>query len=359
MFGTAHHPVTSIASRARLCVGSAIAVLLMMLLLVATANAEPVSESGGLGSETVPISETAPEAGSPGGQPEEATPPVEEPTPVSEPAPVTEPAPVAESPPVTEPAPEVPPPASAPEPTTPTPEPAPEVAAPVTPPPVTEVSSPVSPIVVEQTKESALLTPAGGEAPSSPDAQQQPPAPAPSPSPPVTPEVAAQPLVPPATIATTGEPEAPLESSTKRSSATVAHVSLTPAQRAVDLSCQLSGLSGQAAENCTSTWSRSASFATASAVFASEAPSPGTGVSQDGGLGGSSGGSRSVAPPPGPAPSGAGGGSAAGGAGGAFSGFFTLSGLLLHAAPRAMRRLRLSCRPWLTAFFVLIPERPG
>jgi len=40
-------------------------------------------------------------------------------------------------------------------------------------------------------------------------------------------------------------------------------------------------------------------------------------------------------------------------------GFLTLIGLLLLAAPRAMRRLRLSCEPWLTAFFVLIPERPG
>ena len=66
-----------------------------------------------------------------------------------------------------------------------------------------------------------------------------------------------------------------------------------------------------------------------------------------------------MGPPPGPAPSGASGGSAMGGSGLAFSAFLTLAGLLLLAAPRAMCRLRLSNRPLLTAFFVLIPERPG
>ncbi|MCW3034427.1 MAG: hypothetical protein JWM60_2772, partial [Solirubrobacterales bacterium] len=70
---------------------------------------------------------------------------------------------------------------------------------------------------------------------------------------------------------------------------------------------------------------------------------------------------RPDTPSPGPAPGGAAGGVAAGGSGGAvgLSGFLTLAGLLLLAAPRALRRLRLSCRPYLTAFFVLIPERPG
>jgi len=65
-----------------------------------------------------------------------------------------------------------------------------------------------------------------------------------------------------------------------------------------------------------------------------------------------------VSPGPSPAPSGA-SGAAAGGSGLALSGFLTLAGLLLLGAPRAMRRLRLSCEPWLTACFVLIPERPG
>ena len=78
-----------------------------------------------------------------------------------------------------------------------------------------------------------------------------------------------------------------------------------------------------------------------------------------GGHGRSAVGSPPVSPAPGPAPSGASGGSAMGASGLALSGFLTLAGLLLLAAPRAMRRLRLSCQPWLTACFVLIPERPG
>jgi hypothetical protein len=70
-------------------------------------------------------------------------------------------------------------------------------------------------------------------------------------------------------------------------------------------------------------------------------------------------GSRPSTPAPGPAPGGASGAAAVGGSGVGLSAFITLTGLLLLAAPRALRRLRLSCEPWLTAFFVLIPERPG
>ena len=61
---------------------------------------------------------------------------------------------------------------------------------------------------------------------------------------------------------------------------------------------------------------------------------------------------------PGPGPGGASGGSAVGGSAGCSS-CLTLAGLLRLGGPRAMRRLRLSCEPWLTACFVLIPERPG
>jgi hypothetical protein len=83
--------------------------------------------------------------------------------------------------------------------------------------------------------------------------------------------------------------------------------------------------------------------------------------------GGATGGGHSVvsAPlgssTPGPQPGGSSGGASAGGGGGglATSGFFSLAGLLLLAAPRAMRRLRLLCQPWRTACFALIPERPG
>jgi hypothetical protein len=78
------------------------------------------------------------------------------------------------------------------------------------------------------------------------------------------------------------------------------------------------------------------------------------------GDGGSAGGGRPVTPAPTAPPSGAsGGGAPAGGSGAAPSIFLTLAGLLLLAGPRATRRLRLLCRPWLTSFFVLIPERPG
>jgi hypothetical protein len=65
-----------------------------------------------------------------------------------------------------------------------------------------------------------------------------------------------------------------------------------------------------------------------------------------------------VSPVPGPGPGGGSGSSAMGGSGLGMAAFVTLAGLLLLAAPRAMYRLRLSSRPWLTAFFVLIPERP-
>jgi hypothetical protein len=142
--------------------------------------------------------------------------------------------------------------------------------------------------------------------------------------------------------------------------ASIAPVRLTVAQRAADLSCQLSGLSRAATQACTAGWSNTQSFPTASAVLgAGASTTTGTGGSPGGGYGGSTGGGRTVIPPPGPAPTGSFGGSAAGASGIALSGFFTLAGLLLLAGPLAMRRLRLSCQPWLTAFFVLIPERPG
>jgi hypothetical protein len=75
---------------------------------------------------------------------------------------------------------------------------------------------------------------------------------------------------------------------------------------------------------------------------------------------GAAGGGRSMPPAPGPAPGGASGVSAGGGAAGVgLAGFLAFALLLALAAPRAMRRLKLACLPWRTAFFVLIPERPG
>ncbi len=64
---------------------------------------------------------------------------------------------------------------------------------------------------------------------------------------------------------------------------------------------------------------------------------------------------------PSPSPSGPAGvsGAGAGASGFGLLLFSTLAGLLLLAAPRAMRRLRLASEPWRQAPFVLAPERPG
>lgn len=133
---------------------------------------------------------------------------------------------------------------------------------------------------------------------------------------------------------------------------------LSAAQRAAELSCQLSGMAGAANDNCRAGWlGGQLSLSAQAAGF--RAPTGSSSGPPDEGYGDSAGGSHPVMPAPAPAPSGAVGGSAAGGAGVSPAGFFTLAGLLLHAAPRALRRLRLSCEPWRTAFFVLIPERPG
>jgi hypothetical protein len=82
------------------------------------------------------------------------------------------------------------------------------------------------------------------------------------------------------------------------------------------------------------------------------APAPGR-------SGGSPGGSGPIGPPSEPTPSGTYGGVAGGGSGTALSGFPPFAAHLLLGAPLAIHRLRLSFQPWLTAFFVLIPERPG
>jgi outer membrane biosynthesis protein TonB len=135
-------------------------------------------------------------------------------------------------------------------------------------------------------------------------------------------------------------------------------------RQAVARRCELSALGGPEAGGCDGGWLGATTKPNEAPVALSSntpslAPTAG-GSSGDEGPGGVAGGGRPVSPSPGPAPGGASGGVAAGGSGGVgLSGFLTLAGLLLLAAPRALRRLRLSCRPWLTAFFVLIPERPG
>jgi hypothetical protein len=357
----AHSPEGASAGKSLLCMTVAVIVLLGTLALAATASAEPAPEAS-------PPAEPAPEAGAPVGEPppEGSAPPEPTPeggTPVTESRP--EAGPRAEPPaetgaPITEPAPEE---AEAPiaetvsEAAAPIVEPVPETPAPIVeavpevPAPILESGSeetlpaaPIAELVKEvaaaggQGSEASAVSPQGGEPAAGTPAA-------------ATTETSSALIAPP--IASDGEPT---EATTGLSAAAsiIVRTPLTAAQRAAELSCQLSGLSGPATDNCAVAWPGAQSFATGSGTLAAAAgASTGTGAPPGGGYG-SSGGGRTVIPPPGPTP-----GGAIGGSGIALSGFFTLAGLLLLAAPLAMRRLRLSCQPWLTAFFVLIPERPG
>ncbi len=127
-------------------------------------------------------------------------------------------------------------------------------------------------------------------------------------------------------------------------------------------SCELSLLGAPGGEGCTGGWSGPPSAGARAAIIATGPIAAQAGDAaavtaphnrEDGG--------RPTAPGPGPVPAGGGVGVAAGAAGGGvgLAGFLALAGLLLLTAPRALRRMRLSCRPYRTAFFVLIPERPG
>lgn len=144
-----------------------------------------------------------------------------------------------------------------------------------------------------------------------------------------------------------------------------ARAAMTAARRASALSCQLTALGGRTTDNCTVGWLGGKRFPASPVGLIPEtsslAAAAAAGLSGGGDHGGSSGGNTPVSPAPEPAPGGASGAAVGGGAPGgvALSIFLTLAGLLLLGGPRAMRRLRLSCQPWLTACFVLIPERPG
>ncbi|HEY4451212.1 MAG TPA: hypothetical protein VGN13_06415 [Solirubrobacteraceae bacterium] len=127
------------------------------------------------------------------------------------------------------------------------------------------------------------------------------------------------------------------------------------------VNCQVSLLGGPIT-SCTTGWLRTSGLVQSQPVSLAAGPSWSQTVSAaraGGGHDESAVGGRPATPSPGPGPGGASGSASVGGSGLALSAFLTLTGLLLLAAPRAMRRLRLSCEPWLTAFFVLIPERPG
>jgi outer membrane biosynthesis protein TonB len=160
------------------------------------------------------------------------------------------------------------------------------------------------------------------------------------------------------------EPRGPSAPSGAPRAGAGASAGFAASQRTGELGCELSRLPVPGADSCTAGLLgaqsiRLASLTLATANIRPTASDPAGRGGGNGDDGGSTGWGRSGSPSPGPAPSGAFGGSAAGSGGIGLSGFFTLAGLLLLAAPRALRRLRLSCQPWLTAFFVLIPERPG
>jgi hypothetical protein len=174
----------------------------------------------------------------------------------------------------------------------------------------------------------------------------------------------AGPLTPPPTAPTAGSGQAQAPATLATGGGGGPRGGMTAAQRAGALTCELSALGGRTTDNCTVGWLGGKRFLASSAV--GFAPAVGSLVvamtgtlPPGGGHGGSAVGSAPVSPVPGPAPSGASGAAVGGSSGVAPSAFLSLAGLLLLAAPLAMRRLRLSSRPWLTACFVLIPERPG
>ncbi len=145
-----------------------------------------------------------------------------------------------------------------------------------------------------------------------------------------------------------------------------AHAGMSPVQRAGDFSCVLSQLGGQLTDNCTAGWLGAPRFAAAAQTSSGLVTVAGSlvaatiaGTPSESGHGGVAISSPPVGPAPSsPAPGGA-AGAATGGSGVApLSTFLTLAGLLLLGAPRVLRRLRLSCEPWLAGCFVLVPERP-
>jgi hypothetical protein len=154
-----------------------------------------------------------------------------------------------------------------------------------------------------------------------------------------------------------GAPEEPPTTAAASSASTAARARTIAAQRAERFTRELGGL-GASLTDSNPTGGPDRPGLLSAAVVDDLV----TGTARAGApAGGSPGGSRPIvpSPAPAPAPSGAFGGAAPGGAGIALSGFPTFAGHLLRGAPLAMRRLRLSFQPWLTAFFVLIPERPG
>jgi hypothetical protein len=351
-------------ARGSLCASVAVLVALGILLLAGNARAASPAESAPEASSppaAEPVSETSP-------------PPAAEPAPAAS-APAAEPAPESSSPvapvvetvkealapveTVVESAPEVPVLApiveAAPE-TLPPPEPIKEVKEAPTVEPVKEASADESDKeakepVAEAIKEAMQETATTGQ-----DA-----APADNPAAAVGPEVSSAPDGPLPTIlpVVSGESQTPSATGSADAAALAAR-RMIAAQRAENFDRALGGLGSPLTG--TPGGLDGPALLSASAVLVDDLSGGTTssiGAPAGGRSGGSPGGSSPIGPPPGPAPNGTFGGAAGGGAGIALSGFPAFAGHLLRGAPVAMRRLRLSFQPWLTAFFVLIPERPG
>jgi hypothetical protein len=396
MPGIAQNPLTRIVSRMCLFLGPLMLVLLAALAVAGPAQAgapdahtadglailtqgaasPEVNSSNELAQQTPtePPSEPARETppAEPSSEPAQEPPPAEPSSePAQEPPPAEPPSePVKETPPPeppSEPAKETPPPEPAQEtpPSEPPNQPAPEVP----PVPAEPITKPVSSETIGETGPKVSPAEAGLEenskgTPSPPGSQGltmadatvgEAPPPAPDSAAIATPSSSAlSPMsapvkLPPAPVAAAADDDTGVPSA------------MTPAQVTSALNCELSALRGRVSDSCAIGWLGSQQLLSqSSGGFPTEATSLTA-------PGGPAGGDRDrsgvetppLSPAPGPAPSGASSGSAAGGAGVAPSGVFTLSGLLHLPAPRAMRRLRLSSQPWLTACFVLIPERPG
>ena len=380
MLGITQNPSTRNLAKGLFCAGL-LAMALLLTLVVAGASAAvsadqavaPSTSEGGSTLELTPESSTpppgseAPSTGVPKPTPPEVTqPPVTALPEVTQP-PAT-PLPEVTQPPVST-LPEVAQPPATP--VAPTPQPPPPVEAKTTAPPATETVEATTPKPVTEataasveptaaTSAEAALSVAAPSTGQIADGLTSPPAgPQQNAAPPEAAPVEASSVLLGRLALGAGGRSGPPRSGPGAAAAAdvVGVVDLSPAQRAAELSCELSGMAGSVTNNCRAEVSGQASLSAPAAGFRAPTGSR-TGPPNDG-YGNSSGGSHPAIPAPAPAPSGAVGGSAAGGSGVALSGFFTLAGLLLLAAPRALRRLRLSCQPWRAAFFVLIPERPG
>ncbi len=362
MLGTATNPVKRIVYRGLLSSRAVVLALLGALIFAAAAHAEapPTGAADGSAVFEAPASGEAPspegaEGGSGSGEGPKSTPevPVEEAVVPVEPPPVESVVPV-EPPPIESVVPVEPPPV--------------EAVVPVEPPPVEAVvPTEIAPTVpIETTGEKAeIATPLTGAEESgkgSVEVSAQA-GDTHSASVAVASEEAAITPAPGASAVSVHSAAEQAGSAAEILSLGVA-VRKTASQLSGQLSCELSALSGRSAGGCGAGLFGAqslllASPATLSGVSASLDPAA-TGVVPERGSHGSS--TAMGGAPAGPAPGSSTGGSsgaAVGASGPAPSAFLSLACLLLLGAPRAMRRLRLSSRPLLTASFVLIPERPG